>query len=299
MLSNAHANDLAEKIRMLSYILDASPMLMTPIYIYIYSVLTPFGIAQVLRVELEAPTSSLGAQEPLMHLIVKYLALSSMKYKDGNPKNSISSKDSYIQPVILKLLVTWLADFPDAVHCFLVLRPHLTYLLELVSNLSVSVCTKGLAAVLLGECFLYNKSIDNNKNASMVFDVIREKVGITSYLLKLGEMQKSFIFTSAETDLRDSLAEIEDVNANDETDWKHGEHPVVNSLFDAQFVDHVKKLEGNIRESIMEISSHLKSKVVVLPIELEQQSGESDGDYIKRLRSFVEKQCTEMQVCFF
>ncbi|KAI3860535.1 hypothetical protein MKX03_025467 [Papaver bracteatum] len=248
---------------------------------------------KVLRIEVEAPIPSLGAQEPLMHRIVKYLALSSIKFKDGNHK--ASARDSYIQPVILKLLVTWLADFPDAVHCFLVLRPHLTYLLELVSNLSVSVCTKGLAAILLGECYLYNKSDDKSKDASLVVDVISEKVGLTSYLLKLEDMQRSYVFTSSKAGLRDSMAEMDDISANDETDWKHDEHPVLNSLFDAQFVDLVKKLEENLRVSIMEISSHLKNKVVELPVELEQQSGESDGDYIKRLKLFVEKQCAEMQ----
>ncbi|KAI3997500.1 hypothetical protein MKX01_008107 [Papaver californicum] len=248
---------------------------------------------KVLRVEVEASIPSLGAQEPLLHRIVKYLALSSINFKDGNHKTS--ARDSYIQPVILKLLVTWLADFPDAVQCFLVLRPHLTYLLELVSNLSVSVCTKGLAAILLGECFLYNKSVDKSKDASLVVDVISEKVGLTSYLLKLEDLQKSCVFTSTKAGLRDSMAEMDDISANDETDCKHDEHPVVNSLFDTQFVDFVKKLEENLRESIMEISSHLKNKVVALPVELQQQSGESDGDYIKRLKLFVEKQCTEMQ----
>ncbi|KAI3959482.1 hypothetical protein MKW98_019072 [Papaver atlanticum] len=248
---------------------------------------------KVLRIEVEAPIPSLGAQEPLMHRIVKYLALSSIKFKDGNHKTS--ARDSYIQPVILKLLVTWLADFPDAVHCFLVLRPHLTYLLELVSNLSVSVCTKGLAAILLGECFLYNKSDDKSKDASLVVDVISEKVGLTSYLLKLEDLQRSYVFTSTKARLRDSMAEMDDISANDETDWKHDEHPVLSSLFDTQFVDLVKKLEENLRASIVEISSHLKNKVVELPVELEQQSGESDGDYIKRLKLFVEKQYTEMQ----
>ncbi|KAF8396671.1 hypothetical protein HHK36_018296 [Tetracentron sinense] len=55
------------------------------------------------------------------------------------------------------------------------------------------------------------------------------------------------------------------------------------------------RLEADIRESILEVFSHPKIKVAVMPAELEQKGGESDGDYIKRLKSFVEKQCTEMQ----
>ncbi|CAJ2665279.1 unnamed protein product [Trifolium pratense] len=66
---------------------------------------------QVLRVEIEAPMQSLRAPEPLMHRMVKYLALaSSMKSKDGK---SDTSGNSYVQAIILKLLVTWLADCPN------------------------------------------------------------------------------------------------------------------------------------------------------------------------------------------
>ncbi|XP_021891995.1 golgin candidate 6, partial [Carica papaya] len=105
---------------------------------------------KVIRIELEAPTPSLGAPEPLMHRIVRYLAVaSSMKNKDGK---SCAMGNSYIQQIILKLLVTWLADCPTAVHCFLDARPHLTYMLELVADPSATVCIRGLAAVVLGEC---------------------------------------------------------------------------------------------------------------------------------------------------
>jgi hypothetical protein len=36
--------------------------------------------------------------------------------------------------------------------------------------------------------------------------------------------------------------------------------------------------------------------VAVVPAELEQKSGESDGEYVQRLKAFVEKQCSEIQV---
>ncbi|KAF8397583.1 hypothetical protein HHK36_016503 [Tetracentron sinense] len=260
---------------------------------------------RVLQVELEAPMASLGAPEPLMHRIVKYLALaSSMKNKDGDYRNSSSAGNSYIQPIILRLLVTWLADCPNAVHSFLDSRPHLTYLLELVSNPSATVCVRGLAAVLLGECVLYNKSGDSGGDAFMVVDAISQKVGLTSYFVKFDEIQKSFLFVSAKPAQHHkpltrsnaaSMAEIEDVDENDGTDQKHDKHPILVSVFDAQFVNFVKRLEADIRESIVDVFSHPKSKVAVVPAELEQKVGESDGDYIKRLKSFVEKQCTEMQ----
>ncbi|XP_065634483.1 golgin candidate 6-like [Quercus suber] len=215
-----------------------------------------------------------------------------------------TSGNLYVQPIILKLLVTWLADCPNAVHCFLDSRPHLTYLLELVSNSSATVCTRGLAAVLLGECVIYNKSNDNGKDAFTVVDTISQKLGLTSYFLKFDEMQKSFLFTSVKSaQPRKALtrstvaimADIEDVDENDSSDQKDEDHPILSAIFDVQFVNLVKKLEEDIRESIVEVYSHPKSKVSVVPAELEQRSGESDGEYIKRLKTFVEKQCSEIQ----
>ncbi|XP_073133204.1 golgin candidate 6-like [Henckelia pumila] len=66
-------------------------------------------------------------------------------------------------------------------------------------------------------------------------------------------------------------------------------------VLDSQFVFFVKELEAKIREQIVEIYSHPKNEVAVIPAELEQSSGESDGDYIQRLKRFMEKQCLEIQ----
>ncbi|KAG6693854.1 hypothetical protein I3843_09G022700 [Carya illinoinensis] len=257
---------------------------------------------RVLRIELEAPMLSIGASEPLMHRMVKYTVLaSSMKSKDGI---SSTSGNLYVQPIILKLLVTWLAECPSAVHCLLDSRPHLTYLLELVSNSSAMVCIRGLAACLLGECVIYNKSIDKGKDAFTVVDAIGQKLGLTSYFMKFDEMQKSFLFTSAKSaqprkpltrSTAASMAEIEDVDERDLSDQKDEDHPTLSAIFDAQFANLVKSLEADIRESVVEVYSHPKSKVAAVPAELEQRSGESDGEYIKRLKAFVEKQCSEIQ----
>lgn len=243
---------------------------------------------------------SLGAPELLLHRIVRYLAVaSSMKNKDGKPGYS------YVQPIILKLLITWLADCPNAVQCFLDSRPHLTYLLELVSSTSSTVCVRGLAAVLLGECVIYNKSSENGKDGFTIADAISQKVGLTSYFLKFDEMQRSFIFSSVKPaqshkpltrSTTASMAEIEDVDENDLTDQKNEDHPILTSVFDAQFVNFVKGLEVNIREKIVDVYSRPKSDVVVVPAELEQKGGESDTEYIKRLKAFVETQCSEIQV---
>lgn len=247
---------------------------------------------------------SLGGPEPLMHRLVKYLALvSSMRSKDGK---SSTSGNIFVHAVILKLLVIWLSDCPSALESFLDSRPHLTYLLELVSDSSATVCVRGLAAVLLGECVIYNKNNGTGRDALSIVDAISQKVGLTSYFQKFDEMQKSFLFTSAKPALARkpltrsnaaSMADIEDVD-DEAADQKNEDHPLLASIFDSQFVYFVRHLESEIREKTVEVYSHPKSQVAVVPAELEQKSGESDGDYIKRLKSFVQKQCVEIQVFF-
>ncbi|KAI9075590.1 hypothetical protein K1719_042496 [Acacia pycnantha] len=257
---------------------------------------------RVLQIEIEAPVPSLGGPEPLMHRMVKYLALaSSKKSKDGK---SGASGNSYVEAIILKLLVTWLADCPNAVHCFLDARPHLTYLLELVSSSSATVCIRGLAAVVLGECVIYNKSSESGKDAFAIVDAVSQKVGLSSYFLKFDEMQKSLIFINAGSTLTRkaftrssaaSMADIQDEDENDLSGQGNLDHPILSSILDSYFVNLVIKLEADIRDQIVEVYSHPKINVAVVPAELEQKTNESDSDYVKRLKAFVEKQCSEIQ----
>ncbi|CAL5433774.1 unnamed protein product [Camellia sinensis] len=256
---------------------------------------------RVLRIKFEEPTPSLGAPEPLLYCVVKYLALvSCMKSKEGKLN---ASGNTYVQAIILKLLVIWHSNCPSVVQCFLDSRPHLTYLLELVSNSTTTVCIRGLIAVILGECVIYNKSSDSGKDAYTIVDATSQKVGLTSYFLKFEEMQKSIIFSSAKPaepqkpltrSTVASIAEIEDVEENKASDLKNEDHPMLASMFDAQFVDFIRNLEADIRESIVDVYSHPKSNVAVVSAELQQKGWESDGDYVKRLKSFVEKQCSEI-----
>lgn len=262
---------------------------------------------QLLQIELESSMPSLGSPEPLLHRMVKYLALaSSKKGKDGK---SSTPRNSYFQPIILKLLVTWLCDCPAAVQSFLDSRPHLTYLIELVSNSESTVCARGLAAVLLGECVIYNNNTsESKKDAFAIVDAISQKIGLTSYFLKLDEMQKSFLFSSEKPTQAqprkpltrsnaNSMTEMEDIDENEATDInRNDDHPMLASMFDLQFANFIKNLEVDIRDSIVKVYSHPKSDVSVVPTELEQRKDETDGDYIKRLKSFVEKQCSEIQV---
>ncbi|GER54491.1 golgin candidate 6 [Striga asiatica] len=259
------------------------------------------GKEKVLKIELEAPMPSLGGPEPLMHRMVKYLALSSSTSKDGKSR---SSGPTYVQPIVLKLLIIWLFDCPSAVDCFLDSRPHLTYLLELISDQTATACVRGLAAVLLGVCVIYNKSVENRKNAFSIVDSVSQKIGLSSYFVKFDEMQKSLVFASAKPSLARKpltrsiaagMSEIDDVDENEYGELKGEDHPLLTMVLDSPFVFFVKELEGKIREEFVETYSHPKSQVAVVPAELEQSSGESDAEYIKRLKRFVEKQCLEIQ----
>lgn len=244
---------------------------------------------------------SMGTPEPLFQRIVRYLAVaSSMKSKD---KSSTLGK-SYIQQIILKLLVTWTVDCQAAVQCFLDSRHHLTFLLELVTDPAATVCIRGLASILLGECVIYNKSIENGKDAFAVVDAVGQKMGLTSYFSKFEEMQNSFIFSPSKQPsqgykplTRTATPSEAEINEADEMVKGNEDHPMLLSLFDASFIGLVKSLEGNIRERIVDVYSRPKSEVAVVPADLEQKSGENEKDYINRLKAFIEKQCSEIQVC--
>ncbi|GAB2228204.1 hypothetical protein Droror1_Dr00010034 [Drosera rotundifolia] len=256
---------------------------------------------QALQINLEVTLQSIGAPEPLMHHLVKCLALASSMSEDGT---SDGKGSLFVQPLILKMLVTWLVDSPSSVQCFLDARPHLTFLIELLSSQAVSACVRGLAAVLLGECVIYNKSVENSNDAFFVVDTLSQKVGLTSYFEKFNEMQKSSLFSSRRPmDLhkplkRSCVADSEDVEVSVENitaDQQNEDHPILASLFDASFVDLVNNLEIKIREQIVETYSHPKSLVASVPAELEQKTGEANAEYIQRLKSFLQKQCSEIQ----
>lgn len=269
---------------------------------------------RVLRIQLEVPVSLLSTPELLMPRIVKYLAVATpLTYKKEVPSNTLSDNNSmWLQPVLLRLLVTWLADCPDAVNCFLDSPAHLTYMIELISSngSAASVHVAGLAAVLLGECIVFNKATEDNKNAFMVVDAISQRIGLTAYFHIWEEMQKSSLFVSAASASRlpkpltrstaaeaISISDVQDRQQISDTpeSEKSNLDPLLTSFYDAAFVNFIKHLEPVVREQIVELFSRPKSKVAIIPANLEQNDGESDSDYIVRIKSFVEKQCHEMQ----
>ncbi|KAK4765359.1 hypothetical protein SAY86_026449 [Trapa natans] len=142
---------------------------------------------RAIQIELEAPTLSLGAPEPLIHRMVKYLALASHQ------------------------------------------------------NASATVCIRGLAAVLLGECVLYNKSTESRKDSFSIVDSISQKIGITAFLIKFDEMQTSSIFSSVKSaqprrpltrSTAASMVEIEDEDEDESElpDQKNEDHHFLDYL---------------------------------------------------------------------
>lgn len=168
-------------------------------------------------------------------------------------------------------------------------------------QVNVTLLVHGLAAVVLGACVLYNASREKGRDAFAVADAISQKIGLTTYFLRFDELRKSLAHPSSEQRHRkelsrssaNSMSDFQEIE-EDETN-KDDQHPVLSEIFDSQFVNFLNKLESDIRENIMDIFSRTKTATAVLPAELEQKNGEVDGEYIKRLKSFVEKQCNEMQ----
>ncbi|KAL6842138.1 hypothetical protein ACP4OV_028117 [Aristida adscensionis] len=254
---------------------------------------------RVLQIQLETPTPSLGRTEPLLHRIVTCLSIAAST--EGESDQSTQPDESYIQPVILRLLIIWLVDCSNAVNCLLESAVHLNYIIELASSKRYTACVRGLAAVVLGACVLYNASREKGRDAFAVADAISQKIGLTTYFLRFDELRKSLAHPSSAQQSRKQLSrssansmsdfqEIEEEETN-----KGDQHPVLSEIFDSQFINFLGKLELDIRENIMDIFSRTKTATAVLPAELEQKNGEVDGEYIKRLKSFVEKQCNEMQ----
>ncbi|CAN6472181.1 unnamed protein product [Victoria cruziana] len=262
---------------------------------------------RVLQIQLETSGPSLVASEPLMHRIVKYLAISSST-KNREVEQELSSQHLFMKPIILRLLIIWLADSPSAVRCFLSSPAHLTYLIELLSSSTTSIFVHGLAATLLGECVIYNRGGDGSRDAFMVVDAISQRVGLTAYFQKFEAMRKSPIIASSASKTQLSKppsrsTSSEAVGPSDVPDDENGDggdrlkldHPLLHMVFDPAFVNLVKQIEPNIRESVVDLFSRPKNNVAIVPAVLEQRNDENDKDYISRLRLFVEKQCNEIQ----
>lgn len=250
---------------------------------------------------------------------MRYLAAAAPSSADKLRNTNGASQDGsiWLQPVLLRLLVTWLTDCPPAVAALLEPAAHLPFLVELSSSSGspASVHVAGLAAVLLGECIIYNPTKQGPKDAAVIVDVINERIGLTAYFSKWEEMQRTGLFTSAATSSRlpkpltrstaaaaaagDGLATIAPDRQQQLSSFQESTNegePAVTTFYDSEFVAFIRRLEPVVREQIVEVFAHPRSRASVELIGFEPKEGEKESDYILRLRTMLQNQAQEMQV---
>lgn len=241
---------------------------------------------------------------------IRYLAAAAPPASDR--LSSFPGGSIWLQPVLLRLLVTWLADCSSAVAALLEPGPHLPCLVELISNSGspASVHVAGLAAVLLGECIIYNPASQGSKDAPMIVDIINGRVGLTAFFSKWEEMQASSLFISAATASRlpkpltrstAAAAAAGDGLATIAPDWQQQGtnekvEPALTTFYDSEFVAFIKRLEPMVRDKIVEVFAHPKSQGAVDITGFEGKEGEKESDHIVRLQILLQKQAQELQV---
>ncbi|XP_024370992.1 golgin candidate 6 isoform X2 [Physcomitrium patens] len=262
---------------------------------------------RVLKIPLKIPSSSASPPELLMPCCMKYLAAASPTKSPNNPETI------WLQPVFLRLLVTWVAECPPAVTALFEQPAHLPFLIELLGSTGspASVHVAGLAAVLLGTCIIFN-SEENSTDSSAVVDLISQKVGLTNFFAKWEDMEKSSLFASALSSSRlpqaltrstaaaaaagDGMVSVPfDQQQQVQMYGGSDKEPLVTTFYDAEFVTFLKQLEPLIKERVVDLFSRPKARVVVDFKGFEQKKGESDSEYMHRLKSLLQAQAQELQ----
>ncbi|GJP49102.1 hypothetical protein CLOM_g8362 [Closterium sp. NIES-68] len=135
---------------------------------------------RVLRIPLQIPTSALAPPELLMPRIMRYLAAAAApppppssshshshqsashslyasfassfsSFSSSSSPSSSSPSAVWLQPVLLRLLLTWLSDCPPAVSAFLAPPGHLPFIVGLVSAASSAAAAAAMPAGGPGE----------------------------------------------------------------------------------------------------------------------------------------------------
>jgi hypothetical protein len=236
---------------------------------------------------------------------MKYLAAAS----PTAPSNQHNPGTVWLQPVFLRLLVTWVVECPPAVTALLDEPAHLSFLIELLGSTgsTASVHVAGLAAVLLGACIIFN-SEENSKDSSAIVDLISQRVGLTSFFTKWEDMEKSSLFssrlpealtrsTAAAAAAGDGMVSVPfDQQQQVQMFGGSSKEPLVTTFYDAEFVAFLQRLGPLIKERVVDLFSRPKTRVVVDFKGFEQKKGESDTEYIHRLKLLLQTQAQEVQV---
>ena len=263
----------------------------------------------MLKIPLEIPSSS-TSPEHLMLRCMKYLAAASAT----GTSNQHNPGTVWLQPVFLRLLVTWVVECPPAVTALLDEPAHLPFLIELLGSTgsAASVHVAGLAAVLLGLCIIFN-SEENSKDSSAIVDLISQRVGLTSFFAKWENMEKSSLIASAQSSSRlpealtrstaaaaaagDGMVSVPfDQQQQVQMLGGDSKEPLVTTFYDAEFVAFLQRLGPLIKERVVDLFSRPKTRVVLDFKGFEQKKGESDTEYIHRLKLLLQTQAQEVQV---
>lgn len=231
---------------------------------------------------------------------MKYLAAAS----PTNTSNQHKPGSVWLQPVFLRLLVTWVVECPPAVTALMEEPAHLPFLIELLASTATpaSVHVAGLAAVLLGACIIFN-SEENAKDSSAIVDLISQRVGLSSFFSKWEQMEKSSLFASAMSSSRLPKALTRSTAAAAAAGdgmllmlGEGQEEPLVTTFYDAEFISFLKELEPLIKERVVDLFSRPRARASVDLKGFEQKKGEADAEYTQRLKSLLQAQAQELQV---
>eukprot|EP00897_Mesotaenium_endlicherianum_P003630 jgi/Mesen1/3295/ME000191S02426 len=294
------------------------------------------------------PSSALAPPELLMPRCMRYIAAAAAPSHPSPTSPSSSSPLSlgayvpygsaaasasvWLQPVLLRLLITWLCDCPPAVAAFLAAPAHLPYLVELTGSTGspASLHVAGLAAMLLGACVVFNAaSGPGSTDAATVVDVINQRIGLTAYFQRWEDMKKTALFVNSGSGPRapQPLTRATAAAAAAAADGPLGppaaaspqgngsmsmsrglsmsmseaeaEPPGAVLFYDAEFVQWTAAFEDAVRQRIVELFARPRAaggrmEAAAAP-ELEQREGERDGDYCARLRAALQGLAQELQ----
>eukprot|EP00250_Pteridium_aquilinum_P013189 c21189_g1_i1 orf=111-2885(+) len=259
---------------------------------------------KVLRIPLELSASPLVAPEHLLSRCMRYLAAAAAVQSPAENRIERHQEGKmWLQPVMLRLLVIWLADCPKAVASFLEPAGHLPYMVELLTSADspVSVHLRGLAAVLLGECIIYNPGTGSTQDASMVVDIISQRVGLAAYFERWEALEGNSIFLSATTisglakpSTRLVVDELDPTNGVQDEESETATQFLMTTFYDMEFVKLIQSLHPVVRDQTLQLFRHPKTKTILLTVS-DRQKGESEANYIERLQTLLQKQAMEMQ----
>ncbi|KAH7352144.1 hypothetical protein KP509_19G032000 [Ceratopteris richardii] len=260
---------------------------------------------KVLEIISEVTSSPLSNPEYMLSACVKYIS-SAASLQARREERDHTGRLCFVA-LMLRLLVTWFAECPKVVASFLETGGHLLCVVELLVNkeFSTSHHVSSLAAVVLGECIVYNPCADGPQCASMVVDTISQRIGLSSYFEMWEKLQKDAYFLSAAVKAgllnisADASMDGEQSSPvvaahNNEEHFEADIQSMIKATYDKEFVTEVQKLQPIVKEKTLLLFSHPKSEVII-PSLVNRNEGEGDDSYIERLQTLLQKQAQEMQ----